>query len=164
MVKKFKGLPHRLELVKTFHKIKFYNDSASTNPGTTIAAIKSFKEPIILIMGGKDKLVSFEPLIEAIKSAENLKMIILMGENRDEILAVLNEARISNSELQIKKSQDLRRAIQIAYSFAKTLTAIPYTLYPIILLSPASASFDMFKDYADRGNKFKKYVHRITQK
>ena len=164
IVKKFKGLPHRLELIKTFHKIKFYNDSASTNPGTTIAAIKSFQEPIILIMGGKDKLVSFEPLIEVIKSAENLKMIILIGENKDKILAVLNEARVANPKIKIGKSKDLRQAIQVAYNFATTLTAIPYTLYPIILLSPASASFDMFKDYADRGNKFKKYVHGITKK
>ncbi len=167
--KKFKGLPHRLELIKTLKiknkcAIKFYDDSASTNPNTTMSAIKSFQEPIILIMGGKDKQVSFAPLIETIKSAENLKMILLIGENKDKILAALNEVQITNPELLIYEANNLQNAIKIAYLEAKNYFNVSIFKYLNILLSPASASFDMFKDYADRGNKFKKYVHRITKK
>jgi UDP-N-acetylmuramoylalanine--D-glutamate ligase len=142
----------------------FYNDSASTNPSTTAAAIKSFKDPLILIMGGKDKQVSFDPLIETIKSAENLKMVILFGENKDQILAALNEVRINNPELKILEVGNLQDAVRMAYAEARKYLNTEIFKYLNILLSPASSSFDMFKDYADRGNKFKNCVSRITKK
>jgi UDP-N-acetylmuramoylalanine--D-glutamate ligase len=196
-VKKFRGLEHRLELVRTIkianqslikfvniresysrriREIRFYNDSASTNPQTAAAAIKAFKEPktrafktlsarpsakrdtfsaLILISGGKDKGLNYSPLSQALKNS-NTKLVILFGENKKKIYKA-----ISGQRLAVREVKTLKDAVNLAYKFAKSLIAIPYTLNPIILLSPASASFDIFKDYTDRGEKFKKLVKNL---
>jgi len=169
IIKNFKGNEHRLELVKIIriysgHSdefvnsgrfIKFYNDSASTNPQTAAAAIKSFKEPKILIAGGKDKGLNYSPLAKALKNS-NTKLVILFGENKRKI-----QRQITNSKAQIVLVKDLKSAVNLAYKTAKQLILqLPNS--PItIIFSPASASFDMFKDYADRGKKFKELVRSL---
>jgi len=154
VVKNFRGNEHRLELVKKIRGINFYNDSASTNPQTAAAAIKSFKECKILIAGGKDKGLDYSPLASALKNS-NTKLVILLGENKNKI-----KMRIVKSKVQIVLVKDLKSAIQLAYKTAKSLMANGYPL-TTILFSPASASFDMFKDYADRGKKFKQLVRKL---
>jgi len=146
VVKNFRGNEHRLELARKIGEINFYNDSASTNPQTAAAAIRAFKEPKILIAGGKDKGLNYSPLSQALKNS-NTKLVILFGENKNKIIKAI---RFKNKDLRIIKVENLKQAVQFAYKFAKSLVAV--------IFSPASASFDMFKDYADRGKKFKELV------
>lgn len=156
-VKNFRGLEHRLEFIRQIKNIKFYNDSASTNPFTAIAAIKSFNENKILICGGKDKNLDYSPLIKALKNS-NTKLIVLFGENKLKIAKAISVN--SKWKTIIKKVKKLEDAVNLSYKTAKSLTASGYT--PVaILFSPASASFDMFKDYKDRGEKFKKLVKEL---
>jgi len=165
IVKNFRGNEHRLELVRLirldsrrysrpFASIKFYNDSASTNPQTAAAAIRAFKEPKILIAGGKDKGLNYSPLAKALKNS-NTKLVVLFGENKNKIAkAILG---IKNKELRIMKVENLKQAVETAYKNARSLIHNSHFIIHVIF-SPASASFDMFKDYADRGEKFKELV------
>lgn len=151
-VKNFRGLPHRLELVKKIKAIKFYDDSASTNPQTSAAAARAFKDPTILIAGGKDKNLDYEPLAKAAEKSANLKGIILFGENKSKIATALKAA---GKNIALVKS--LSSAAIAAFREAKKLK----TPKAVVLFSPGSASFDMFRDYADRGEKFKAIVKRL---
>jgi UDP-N-acetylmuramoylalanine--D-glutamate ligase len=166
--KNFRGLEHRLEFVrrisinqpKNQHKsayLDFYNDSASTNPQTAAAAIRAFpNEAKILIAGGLDKGLNYKPLADALKNS-NTKLVILFGENKSKI-----KRQIANSRIRIVICENLRTAIKIAYRFAKNLPPTTYHLLPtVILFSPAAASFDMFRDYADRGQRFKKLINKL---
>ena len=157
IVKNFNGLEHRLEFIRQIKNIKFYNDSASTNPYTAVAAIKAFNEPKILICGGKDKNLNYFPLAKALKRS-NTKLVILFGENKHKIAkAILG---IKNNELGIMKVKNLKQAIQLAYKTAKSLIT-NYQLPITIIFSPASASFDMFSNYKERGEKFKEFVKQL---
>jgi len=167
-VKNFRGLEHRLELVRTImvrqahHKNKstiyFYNDSASTNPHTTAAAIRAFpSQPKILIAGGQDKGLNYKPLAEALKNSDT-NLVVLFGENKNKI-----KRQVANSGIRIVTCENLRVAIKIAYRFAKNLPPTAHYLLPtVVLFSPGAASFDMFKNYADRGRQFKKLVRNLT--
>lgn len=154
IVKSFRGLEHRLEFVREIKGIRFYNDSASTNPQTAAAAIKALAGPKILIAGGKDKGLNYIPLAKALKNS-NTKLVILFGENKNKIKKEL--LRIKNNELRIMETDNLKKAVKTAYQFAKSLVHNSKFIIHI-LFSPASASFDQFRDYKDRGEKFKKLV------
>lgn len=138
-VAEFKGLEHRLEFVREIDGVQFYNDSFSTTPETTIAAIKSFSEPIILLLGGSEKKANYDQLIEVIGSS-NIKLIIPIGETAK---------RITN----IDEIKSMGKAVKIAFQKAKS--------GDVVLLSPASASFDAFKNYKERGNKFKEEINLL---
>lgn len=170
-IKNFRGLEHRLELVRTIRVnprshprlsasiVKFYNDSASTNPQTAAAAIRAFpKQSKILIVGGKDKGLNYSPLAQALKNS-NTKLVILFGENKNKIAkAILSEKhRAVSIKYKVRLVKNLKTAVNLAYRETKILNT-KYFLPSTIIFSPASASFDMFKDYKDRGNKFKKIV------
>lgn len=144
----FRGLEHRLELVKTIDKVSYYNDSFSTTPDTTIAAIKSFCEPIILLIGGSEKNSDYRELGKVIAETKNIKKIITIGLTAKRILAEVKKN--TSKKIDVYNSKD----IQDAVLDAKRNAAVG----DVVLLSPASASFDKFKDYKDRGNQFKKYV------
>ena len=162
-VKNFRGNEHRLELIRTIrinqlnqHKsafVKFYNDSASTNPQTAAAAVKAFKEPKILIAGGKDKGLNYSPLASALKNS-NTKLVILFGENKKKIAEA-----VKKSGVPIKIVKKLKIAVRTAYQNSRFYFL--NSKFSSIIFSPASASFDMFKDYADRGKKFKKLVRKL---
>lgn len=164
-IKKFKGLEHRLELVsniKVGHKkeIRIYNDSAATNPMTTVAAIDNFQgQPLILIAGGKDKNLDYKPLAERIKKFDLLRLVILFGENKEKIKQALQKNK--DKELKIIEAKKIETVVKTAYQEAKKLINSSTHQLATILFSPASASFDMFKDYADRGRQFKKIVKKI---
>lgn len=160
-VKKFRGLPHRLELVREIKRknatIRFYDDSAGTNPQTAAAAVRSFTEPVILIAGGKDKNLDYAPLREVIAASPNVKAIMLIGENKRKIHDALHGS--IKDESGITEYKNLADAVHAAYQFTKrhTLTA----KRSVVVFSPAAASFDMFRDYAERGDAFKKIVRGL---
>ncbi len=156
-IKNFRGLEHRLEFVRTIHGISFIDDSAATNPEATAAAIRSYTRPLILIAGGKDKKLDYAPVAHAIKKSPQVKAIILYGENKNKIKHALRK----NKKYALGNETDLKSALQTAYQYAKTLVAHDRTLNPLILLSPASASFDQFKNYGERGTVFKKAVRTL---
>lgn len=148
VLKTFKGLEHRLELVGEVGGVRYYDDSFSTTPETAIVAIQSFKQPEILILGGSSKNSDFAELGRVISSAKNIKAIIGIGKEWQRIKA---QFRIQNSEFIIVEGlRDMRSIV----GEAKEL-AVPGD---VVLLSPACASFDMFKNYKDRGEQFKKAV------
>jgi len=149
-IKKFTGLEHRLELVKKIKSIAFYNDSAGTNPIATSAAILSFKEPIVLIAGGKDKGLSYTSLAQAIKKS-SVQHIVLFGENREKIAHDIKSAKRT-----ITMASDLKDALKTAFARAKELAAQKESA--VIVFSPAAASFDMFTSYKHRGEAYKKTV------
>ena len=163
-VKNYRGMEHRLELVHSNILknvgMNFYNDSASTNPYTAAAAIRAFpNQPKILICGGKDKNLDYTPLAKALKNS-NTKLVILFGENKEKIAKTI--LRIKNNELRIINVKNLNDAVKLAHKTAKLFIIHNSIRQPAdiihIIFSPAAASFDMFKDYKDRGDKFKKIV------
>jgi len=158
------GLEHRLEFVEEISGVKYYNDSFSTNPPSTIAAIKSFPENnMILIAGGSEKFSDFTELGKEIVAQKNLKIVILIGQMADRIEEAILKAEKKYGEKKAEKSFEksarilllIRRdnfddAVFEAYIRAKTGW--------VVAMSPAAASFDMFKNYKERGKKFKEIV------
>lgn len=152
-ISEFKGVEHRIELVKeTEDRIKWYNDSASSSPTRTMVALNAFSlRNIILIAGGYDKNLDYKPLAKPI--IENCKELILIGQTADKIeKVVLEELEKSNKKLGIHKCNSLEQTIMLANRLSRK--------GDVVLFSPASASFDMFKNFADRGNKFKELVNK----
>ena len=149
-IKKFPGVHHRLELVNDKNGIKWYNDSAATSPTRTIAALNGFTENIILIAGGSDKNLDYAPIAKPI--LEHVKTLILIGETSKKILdAVRKEADIQHKKIEIHMCNNLIDTIILARRIA--------TKGEVVLFSPASASFDMFKNMYDRGDQFRALVN-----
>lgn len=151
VIKKFKGVEHRLEFVREINNVKWYNDSVSSSPTRTIAGINSYCENIVLIAGGYDKNISYEPL--AMPIIEKVRVLILMGDTKDKIYNEVAAKLKDTDSLDINMASSLEEAVAIAYNKA--------TSGDIVLFSPASASFDMFKNFADRGMKFKNIVNKL---
>ena len=149
----FKGLEHRLELVRDFNGVYFYNDSFSTNPQTTIAAVDSFNEPITLILGGYDKGLNFEEMIKHLCAINNLLNILLIGNVDDKLFNLLIKYGFKGEIYRMAKSGMV--------DIVKQCKKITNT-GGVVLLSPACASFDMFKDYKDRGNQFRNAVEALS--
>ncbi len=149
-VRGYKGLEFRLQQVMDWKDVKVYNDSASTNPQTAAAAVRAFKERKILIVGGKDKNLDYSPFAETLKNS-GTEFLILIGENKNKI-----RRAVSGSGVKIKTAATLKEAVDIAYQKAMALKKAG--LCPVVVFSPAAASFDMFKDYKDRGKQFNKLV------
>jgi len=151
VLKTFKGLEHRLELVGEVNGVRYYDDSFSTTPETAIAAIKAFENPEILILGGSSKGSDFTELGRVINEAKNIKAIIGIGVEWKRIKA---QFIIHNSEfIIIERAKDMKTIIAAVSKIAEP--------GDVVLLSPACASFDMFKNYKDRGEQFKKEVRKI---
>ena len=149
-IKEFKGVEHRLEYVKTIDGVKWYNDSVSSSPTRTIAGLKSFEESIVLIAGGYDKNLDYEPLVKPI--LDKVTKLILFGDTKEKIYeAVMKEK--TNEDIQIFVLNTLDEVVNKAREVASK--------NEIVLFSPASASFDMFKNFAIRGDKFKELVNKI---
>lgn len=152
-IRQYKGLPHRIEKVLDSKGISWYNDSASTNPDTTIAAINSFLEKKILIAGGSDKGIDYNKLGETLGQS-NVKKLILMGVTAGKISSSAQAHGFSGED--IIEVENLEDAVKTAKDFAEA--------GDVVLLSPASASFDMFTNYEVRGNHFKSLVERTVDK
>jgi UDP-N-acetylmuramoylalanine--D-glutamate ligase len=148
VLKTFKGLEHRLELIAEINGVKYYDDSFSTTPETAIAAINAFKSPEILILGGSSKNSNFEELGKTISSAKNIKAIVGIGTEWPKIKE--NIKGLSSEVLILEGAKDMQTIVTAAHKLVVS--------GDVVLLSPACASFDMFKNYKDRGNKFKEQV------
>ncbi len=145
-IKRFKGLPYRIELVFKKDGIAFYDDSKATNIDSSIKAIKSFKEPVILIAGGKDKGLNYSELAKEAKG--KVKYAVFIGETANKMKMEFEKERI-RSEI----ADTMYEAVSKAVSRAEK--------GDVVLLSPATSSFDMFRDYEHRGDEFKKAVKRM---
>lgn len=149
VIKSFKGLEHRLELVGNVKGVLYYNDSFSTVPETSIAAIKSFNEPLILIAGGSYKGSDYKELGQVIRKS-NVKILVLIGKMAGEIEKSVLSANDGQALKIIKGAKTMKEILR----YAKKEAAAG----DVVLLSPACASFDMFKNYKERGNQFKEGV------
>jgi len=145
-LREFAGLEHRLELVREIDGVRYFNDSKGTNVGAVVKSLESFKNPIILIAGGRDKAGDFSLLRGLVR--ERVKSLVLIGEASEKIKKSLGDLT------ETVTAKDLREAINISHGIAKK--------GDIVLLSPACASFDMFIDFEDRGRQFKKIVMELT--
>lgn len=154
VVKEFKGLEHRLEEVATVEGVTYYDDSISTTPDTAIAAMHAFAEPVVLLLGGSDKGADFTELGQAIAKATHVKGVVLIGATSEKIKASLYEA---GAHMPIKEGAE---TMQDAVAQARVMCA-PGSA---VVLSPACASFGMFKNYKDRGDQFKKAVSQLGGK
>ncbi len=143
----FGGVPHRIEFVKEIGGVKFYNDSIASSPSRTTAALNSFDEKIILIAGGYDKKIPFDDLGKLI--CKKVKNLVLVGHTADKIKAAVDSAGGVPTEV----CSDFKDAVLTAYKTAKE--------DDIVVLSPACASFDLFKNFEERGNLFKQIVNEI---
>ena len=148
----FTGVNHRLEFVKEINGAKWYNDSIASSPTRTIAGLNSFDENIVLIAGGYDKHLDYTPIAEPI--INKVSKLILLGQTSDKIYnAVIESLQVHEKELDIFKVETLEEAINKAKEVSKK--------GDVVLFSPASASFDMFKNFEERGNKFKQIVNKM---
>ena len=146
VLNRFEGLEHRLEFVREIKGVRFYNDSKGTNVGSVVKSLQSFSEPVILIAGGKDKNGDLSPLRELIRS--RVKQLILIGEAKERMGRELGGLTATTT------TQTLEEAVLLAYRTAKK--------GDVVLLSPVCSSFDMFKDYKERGRVFKEAVSKIS--
>ena len=152
VIKNFQGVSHRIEFVREIDGVKWYNDSASTSPTRLISALNSFDENIVLIAGGADKNLDYTPVGKFIVS--KVKKLLLIGQTANKIYkAVKDEAEVQNKTVDIDFCKTLEDAIELATTYAQK--------GDIVLFSPASTSFDMFKDMYDRGDKFKDLVNEM---
>src|SRR5213593_815744 len=145
-VARFRGVAHRIEWVHDLAGVKYYNDSKGTNVDSTLRALESFSEPIVLIAGGKGKSQDFKPLAAAARG--RVAHGVLIGEDAAKIGAALTDAGVA-----VTYSRSLQEAVDRARAVA--------TPGSIVLLSPACASFDMFANFEHRGDVFKKIVERL---
>lgn len=143
-IRDFKGLPHRIEAVRTIDNIIFYNDSKATNVDSTKRALESVDGNVVLIAGGKDKGGSYKVIADQMKK---IRALILIGEAKERISAELGTYADTYME------KDLSGAVKRAYEIAKN--------GDVVLFSPMCSSFDMFRDYKDRGNQFKNMVESL---
>lgn len=151
-IENFAGVKHRIEYVKSIDNIPWYNDSIGTSPSRTIAGLNSFDEKIVLIAGGYDKHLDYAPIAEPI--LKNVSKLVLMGQTADKIEeAVKKEEDSQNKELPIYRCKTLEEAVLKAKEISKE--------GEVVLFSPASASFDLFKNFEERGNKFKELVESL---
>ena len=148
----FKGVEHRIEFIRQRNGVKWYNDSIGTSPTRTMAGLNSFDEDIILIAGGYDKHLDYEPLAKPI--VDKVKTLILIGQTSTKICEVVEkELQKQGKQMDIYKCNQFSEIVEIAKDKAKP--------GQIVLFSPASASFDLFKNFEERGNMFKKLVNEL---
>ena len=142
----FAGLPHRLAFVAEQDEVRYYDDSIATTPGSAIAALRAFAEPKVLIVGGADKGGDYEPLAQEVYAqGESVRAIITMGANASAIAAVLQNYDVAAPIITLG-SVSMTEVVAAARQQAKP--------GDVVILSPAAASFDQYRSYADRGEQF----------
>lgn len=152
VAKEFGGVEHRIEFVREINGAKYYNNSIASSPTRVLACLNSFDEKQIMIQGGSDKGISFEPMADAI--CEKVKVLILMGETREKIRnAVMASEKYNPENTKIIIVKDMQEAVKTAYKYAEK--------GDIVSLSPACASFDMYRMFEDRGRHFKQLVNEL---
>lgn len=146
-IAEFKAVEHRIEFVREVHGVKYYNDSKGTNPDAAIKAVQAMVTPTVVIGGGYDKQSSYEEWIDSF--GDTVKCLVLLGATADKIEATARKAGFTN----IIRVASLEEAVKVSAAQAQSGEAV--------LLSPACASWDMFKSYEQRGTLFKEYVNQL---
>jgi UDP-N-acetylmuramoylalanine--D-glutamate ligase len=148
----FTGVEHRIEFVREVDGVKYYNDSIASSPTRTIAGLKAFNSKVILLAGGYDKLIPFEPMVPYV--IDKVKLLILNGPTAEKIEnAVKNSEKYTAGTPQIIKVNNYDEAVKVAHEMA-----VPGD---IVTLSPACASFDAYANFVERGNHFKELVNKL---
>ena len=146
-VKEFNAVEHRIEFVKEVNGVKYYNDSKGTNPDAAIKAVEAMVSPTVVIGGGYDKQSSYEEWIASFD--DKVKCLVLLGATKDKIAQTARKAGFEN----IIMVESLEEAVKVSSEQAEPGDAV--------LLSPACASWDMFKSFEERGTMFKEFVHKL---
>ncbi len=150
----FQGLEHRLELVRTLNGVRYYNDSIASSPTRTIACLNSFDQKLILLLGGYDKHIPFDTLGEAL--CGKAKAVVLVGATADAIeTAIRSASGFETDPPVIFRKENMEDAVAAARSFA-----VPGD---VVVLSPACASFDLYKNFMERGHRFKRCVAALEE-
>lgn len=150
--KEFKGVEHRIEPVRTLNGVQWFNDSIASSPTRTIAGLKSFSQKICIIAGGYDKKIPYEPLAKPI--IDNVKLLVVMGQTGPKIEKVVREnPEFENSGIKILHANSMEEAVKIMYENTQP--------GDIVSLSPASASFDLYPNFEERGKHFKRLVNEL---
>ena len=148
-LREFTGLPHRVELVARANGISFFDDSKGTNVGASVAALEGFREKVVLIAGGDGKGQDFSPLLPAVKA--HARAVVLIGRDAPAMAAVLVEA-----DVPLANATSMEEAVEASYALAHKGDAV--------LLSPACASFDMFRNYGHRGDVFAEAARALAER
>lgn len=152
VARSFKGVEHRIELVRELNGVRYYNDSIASTPTRTIAGLHSFQQKVILIAGGYDKHIPFDNL--GVEIVDHVKRLILCGNTAEQIRsAVLNAEGYGDGLPEIVVCDTLENAVSDAFLHAKA--------GDVVTLSPACAAFDQFKNFMVRGNRFKEIVSSL---
>ena len=151
VAREFGGVEHRIEFVRETNGVKYYNDSIASSPTRTIAGLKAFDQKVILIAGGYDKHIPFEPMMPYV--TEKVKTLYLCGDTADKIEKSLREYEGYNGTPEIIRVNDISEAVTHAHKTAVS--------GDIVTLSPACASFDKYPNFVARGNHFKQLVNEL---
>ena len=150
-IREFKGVPHRLQLVTTKNGVQWFDDSIATAPERTIAAIESFNQPIVLLLGGKDKNLPWEKLLQLVN--QKVDHVVLFGHAGPIIKKYIDDMKFDQLNFSMDICEDLQEAIQVANQISEP--------GDVVLLSPGGTSYDAFKDFEERGEKFKQWVLQL---
>lgn len=148
-LRSFTGLPHRLEYAATVNGVKYYDDSFSSATPATKVAVSSFEAPVVLIMGGYDRGIEYADFARDLATRPNLKHVITLGQTGPKLAALLKE----NGYQSVTEVTSLKSAVEAARE-----VSVPGD---VVVLSPGCASFDMFKDFTDRGEQFQQEVRSL---
>lgn len=150
-VEDFRGVPHRLELVRELNGVRWYNDSIATAPERSMAALRSFEEPIVLMLGGRDKDLPWDELADL--AARRVRHVVLFGEAAGLIEAALTR-QSGKGACRLERCASLKDAVQAAARAA--------VQGDVVLLSPGGTSFDEFRDFEERGERFRQWVWELS--
>ena len=151
-VDNFHGVPHRLELVRELRGVKWYNNSIATAPERTIVAVRSFEEPIVLLLGGRDKNLPWDDLSALVHG--RVKQVVVFGEAADKIMGSLGKFGPGEMRTVVHRCGGLQEAVQKAADVAEA--------GDVVLLSPGGTSFDEFVDFEERGERFRAWVQELS--
>ncbi|HSA99876.1 MAG TPA: UDP-N-acetylmuramoyl-L-alanine--D-glutamate ligase [Anaerolineales bacterium] len=151
-VEGFRGVPHRLELVRELRGVRWYNDSIATAPERSIAAIRAFEEPIVLLLGGRDKNLPWEELMQL--ASERVDHVVLFGEAAEKIQKTVERLGLREKRFSLVQANGLQEAVARAAEVAES--------GDVVLLSPGGTSFDEFKDFEERGERFREWVQELS--
>ena len=147
----FKGVPHRLQFVREWNGIQWFDDSIATAPERSIAAIAAFHEPIVVLLGGKDKNLPWDKLLLLVN--EKVDHVILFGGSAEKIHSYIQEMKFENQKFTVDICNHLQEAVITASKIAEP--------GDIVLLSPGGTSYDEFKDFEERGERFQTWVQQL---
>ena len=150
----FPGVPHRMEFIREIRGVRFYNDSIASSPSRTIAGLHAWPKPPIILLGGHDKHIPFDELGDEL--CQHAKAAVLCGETAPQIEAAIRKSKhFGENTLPIIVEKDFKTAVMKAYEIAQS--------GDLVALSPACSSFDQFKNFAERGNTFRRIVEALEE-